>query len=79
MYDDSCQYPARPLCRTRKDFEANIFSEPVMRPSYYIYVAKIEDTTLFSYEDMFIAKDYCLNDRKKGINKNPFYISTNIP
>ena len=50
-----------------------------MRPSYYIYVAKIEDATLFSYEDMFIAKDYCLNDRKKGINKNPFYISTNIP
>ena len=79
LYDDSCEYPARPLCKTREDFEANIFAEPVMRPTWYIYVSKIRDAVIFGKEDVFFAGDCCLTDRKTQIQGSHYYISRNIP
>ena len=79
VYDASCEYPARPLCRTREDFEANIFAEPVMRPAWYIYAAKIRDAVIFGKEDVFFADGHCLTDRKTQIQGSHYYISRNIP
>ena len=79
VYDDSCEYPARPLCKTREDFEANNISEPVMRPAYYIYVSKLQNAVIFGKEDLIFAGNCCLADRKKQIQGVHHYISRNIP
>ncbi len=78
VYDDSCEYPARPLCKTREEFEANNLAEPVMRPSYYIYVSKIQDAVIFGKEDLIYAGGCCLTDRKNQIQGVHHYISRNI-
>ena len=79
VYDDSCEYPARPLCRTREEFEGNIFAEPVMRPAWYIYVSKIHDAVIWGYEDLIYAGGCVLTDRKRQIQGNHYYISGNVP
>ena len=78
VYDDSCEYPARPLCKTREEFETNIFAEPVMRPAYYIYVSKIRDAVIFSQEDIILAGGCFLIDRKQQTSAYHFYIGKNV-
>ena len=77
MYDDSLTYPARPLCRTREEFEQNILSEPVPCPAFYIYVSRLRDAVIFGGEDLMTKDDFLLTDRKPQNNK--CYISGNIP
>ena len=78
VYDDSLEYPARSLCKNREEFERNIFAEPVMRPSYYIYASRMRDAIIFGNEDIILAGGQCLSDRKNQIQGNEFYISPNI-